>query len=372
MSCWTRKEIIERLRSPEPGSLFAEADRVRLAAHGRWVHLRALMETGNICRADCLYCGLRRGNTSLERYSLDADTIIETAFRAAKGGFRTVVMQSGEDGGKRPEFMRDVVASIRSFSDAAITLSFGEWHDDAYSMWKQAGADRYLLRFETSNRLLYSRLRPGRTLAQRLDCLESLRKSGYQVGTGFMAGLPGQTVDDLAQDLLLLHKLDPAMAGIGPYIPHSLTPLAARKEVRKGPAWRDDPVLKGCDAAEMSLRCLAMARIMNPFLHLPATTALEVALENGYRRGLSAGANVLMIDVTPSRYNRAYEIYPGRNSGKDEDPAELWKRCASALSALGYAVSNNRGDGKCAAASQVPSTADAGNHLCSFPTADGV
>ncbi|MBN2321727.1 MAG: [FeFe] hydrogenase H-cluster radical SAM maturase HydE [Acidobacteria bacterium] len=370
MSGWTKKEIVERLREPEPASLFAEAAAVRLAVHGRCVHLRALLEIGNICRANCLYCGLRRCNASLERYSLDADTIVETAFRAVKGGFRTVVMQAGEDGGKRPDFMRDIVASIRNFTDAAITLSFGEWPEDAYGMWRQAGADRYLLRFETSNRQLYSRLRPGRTLGQRLSCLEFLRKSGYQVGTGFMVGLPGQTVDDLAQDLLLLHALDPAMAGIGPYIPHPRTPLAGKYGFRKGPDWREDPVLKDCEAADMSLRCLAMARIMNPFLHLPATTALEVALDNGYGRGLSAGANVLMVDVTPSRYNRAYDIYPGREPGKDEDPAELWKRCSSALSALGYAVSDSRGDGKKAAPSLVPESAGTGNYPCSCSIAD--
>ena len=226
MCGWTEKEILDRLRTPDPASLFAEADAVRLATHGRDVHLRALLETGNICCADCLYCGLRRGNTVLQRYSLEAETIVNIAACAAAVGFRTIVMQSGEDKGQRPEFLRDVITSVRNRTDAAVTLSQGEWPASVYAMWRRAGADRYLLKFETANPELFARLRPGRTLDERLSCLRSLRETGFQIGSGFMVGLPGQTLEDMATDLLLLHQLDPDMAGIGPYIPHPETPLA--------------------------------------------------------------------------------------------------------------------------------------------------
>jgi biotin synthase len=345
MSGWTAADIIERLRSPDPDLLFAEAIAVRRAVHGHDIHLRALLETGNICCCSCLYCGLRRENHSLERFSLDAETIVHAASRAAAGGFGTVVMQSGEDPGRSSEFTRDVVVSIRNRVRAAITLSFGEWPDAVYREWRQAGADRYLLKFETANPGQYARLRPGRTLDSRLACLKSLKESGFQVGTGFMVGLPEQTIEDLARNLLLLYDLAPEMAGIGPYIPHPGTPLGQSFSNGNGPAWIGDPVFRDCNPGEMTLRCLAIARIMNPALHLPATTALEVSLAGGHAKGLSAGANVLMIDVTPGYGSRLYDIYPGRQSGKDEDPAGLWNRYAGWLSAMGYSVASDRGDG---------------------------
>jgi len=345
MSYWTRKEIVECLRMPDPAPLFAEADSVLSNIYGRNVHLRALLETGNNCVADCLYCGLRRGNTAAERYSMDAPTIVDTATRAAAGGFRTVVMQAGEDAGMRPEFLRDVVASIRRRADAAITLSYGEWPASVYRMWQQAGADRYLLKFETSNRELFASLRPGRTLAQRLSCLHHLGAAGYQVGTGFMVGLPGQTLEDLAGDLLLLYELHPAMAGIGPYIPHPSTPLGRQDGPGGAPGWREDPVVGHVDSGDMALRCIAVARVMNPVAHLPATTALGVRMDKGYLRGLAAGANVIMVDVTPGRWGRLYEIYPGRRMEKDATPSSLWNRYRKLLARAGYAVSTCRGDG---------------------------
>lgn len=319
---------------------------VRRAAHGCFVHLRALLETGNSCRADCLYCGLRRGNSSIERYSLEAHTIVDIVSRAASGGFRTVVMQSGEDAGRGPEFIRDVVVSIRDCVEAALTLSYGEWPAAVYGMWRRAGADRYLLKFETSNRELFAFLRPGRTLDQRLACLRFLREAGFQVGTGFMVGLPGQTLDDIANDLLLLHHLDPDMAGIGPYIPHPATPLAQSCREWNCAIRSEDSVLGNFCSAEMTLRCLAIARIMNPSLHLPATTALETSLADGHLRGLSAGANVLMVNVTPGFCSRNYDLYPGRHVGNDEDPRVLWNRYEGLLAREGYMVSPDRGDGK--------------------------
>jgi biotin synthase len=345
MNGWSKKDIVEKLRAPDPASLFAEADSVRLAAHGRFVHLRALLETANICRADCLYCGLRHSNRLVERYALDAGTIIEIASRAVRAGFRTVVLQSGEDPGTRPEITSNVVKSILRRTEAAVTLSFGEWPAAVYAMWRQAGADRYLLKFETSDRDLYSRLRPGRKLDDRLDCLGALKQTGYQTGTGFMVGLPGQSIDNIADDLLLLHDLEPDMAGIGPYIPHPETPLG--QPCGKGliPAWKEDPALRDCNAGEMTLRCLAVARIMNPHMHLPATTALGVGLENGYARGLAAGANVIMAGITPRSCVRHYDIYPGRHPEDAADPSLLWRRYKALLSREGYAPSPGRGDG---------------------------
>jgi biotin synthase len=345
MSGWTKKEIIEKLRLPDPAPLFAEADAVRLAVHGRRVHLRALLETGNACRADCLYCGLRRSNASLPRYSLDSAAIVAVASAAAAGGFRTIVMQAGEDARMQPEFLSDVVAAIRRRTGAAVTLSYGEWPAAVFGMWRRAGADRYLLKFETSNRDLFSRLRPGRTLEERLACLELLREAGYQVGTGFMVGLPGQSLDDMANDLLLLRELDPDMAGIGPYIPHPGTPLGKRFGDKIIPGWRGNRALSRCDAGAMTLRCLALARVMNPRLHLPATTALGVSLEQGYVRGLAAGANVLMLGVTPGEFQRYYDIYPGRRPEAVEDPSGLRLRYEALLAREGYTVSADRGDG---------------------------
>jgi biotin synthase len=345
MRGWTRKQIIDRLRTADAASLYGEAAAVRDAVHGRAVHLRALLETGNACRCSCLYCGLRRENRSLRRYALDAEVVVRTVCRAVGGGFRTVVIQSGEDPGCAPDSIVDLIASIRDCADAAITLSFGEWPAGAYRAWRRAGADRYLLKFETANPVQYARLRPGRTLCARLACLRSLKTAGFQVGTGFMVGLPGQTLEDLADNLLLVRELDPDMAGIGPYIPHPGTPLGRSCMKGKGPAWAEDPAFKGCDPGEMTLRCVAMARIMNPAQHLPATTALGVRLAGGYLKGLSAGANVLMIGVTPRYGSVLYDIYPGRRQGNDEDPSGLWKRHAEWLTAEGYSVSGDRGDG---------------------------
>jgi biotin synthase len=345
MGNWTKKEIIERLRSADPAPLFAEAITARLVVHGHGVHLRALLETGNACRADCLYCGLRRSNTSLKRYSLDAAAILAAASKAAACGFRTIVMQAGEDPRMRPEFLCDVVTSVRRRTKAAVTLSYGEWPAAAYEMWRSAGADRYLLKFETSKRDLFSYLRPGRKLKERLVCLESLKKTGYQLGTGFMVGLPGQSLEDIAGDLLLLRELDPDMAGIGPYIPHPGTPLGKRFGERHIPDWRRDPALKHCSSGDMTLRCLAVARIMNPRLHLPATTALGVSLADGYFRGLAAGANVLMIGVTPGEFGRHYDIYPGKRPEAAGDPGLLKRQYETLLAREGYVVSADRGDG---------------------------
>ena len=342
---WANKEIVEKLRTPDFSSLFIEADALRRTVHGRSVHLRALMETGNICRADCLYCGMRHSNGTLKRYSLGAETVVAIASQAVAAGFRTVVIQSGEDPEKSPESLGDVIACIRNLTGAAITLSYGEWPASAYAMWKRVGADRYLLKFETSNSGLFSYLRPGRTLEERLACLGFLKKTGYQVGTGFMVGLPGQTLEDLANDLLLLHDLDPAMAGIGPYIPHPTTPLGQLWRKGHRPAWKEDPFLRNCDPGEMTLRCLAIARIMNPYLHLPATTALGVSLRKGYARGLAAGANVLMVGVTPGAYCRRYDIYPGRRPEEGDDLSMLWRRYRDLLAREGYTVSSDRGDG---------------------------
>jgi len=346
MSGWTKREIVALLRDPDPAPLFGAATETCAAYFGGTVHLRALLETGNVCRADCLYCGLRRSNRSIERYRLGAEVVVVTAARAAAGGFRTVVMQSGEDPLQQPELLRDIVASIRERIDAAITLSYGEWPRDVFDMWRQAGADRYLLKFETADSKLFRRLRPGRTLDQRLACVQSLKDTGYQVGTGFMVGLPGQTLDDIADNLLMLHEINPDMAGIGPYIPHPGTPLGAKcMNGKEAPVWGAEPASGDCDFGMMTLRCLAVARIMNPALYLPATTALETLIKDGNLQGLNAGANVIMVDVTPAAYRHLYELYPGKPLCSDEEPAVLYSRCRDMLRSAGFAVANEKGDG---------------------------
>ncbi len=344
---WNKREITERLCAGDSAGLFAEAAAVREREHGREVHLRALLEFGNHCRADCLYCGLRRGNRAVDRFALMPDQIREIAADAVRAGFRTLVLQSGEEAAQGPGFIVRVLHDLRGSSDAAITLSAGEWPSAAYASWFAAGAGRYLLKFETSNAALYSRLRPGRRLQERLGCLRALRKAGYQVGTGFMVGLPGQTIADLAEDLILLQRLDPDMAGIGPFIPHPGTPLAGSRRAdgkRRGYPLEQSARTIDCDTGELTLRCVALARLMNPLCHLPATTALGVSLLHGWQKALDAGANVIMLDVTPRRYRRLYDIYPGRPDPQDDTLEALRHRHVRLLRDWGYEVAATRGD----------------------------
>lgn len=278
--------------------LRAEADRVRWETVGDDVHLRGLIEFSNHCRCNCLYCGLRRENNSLARYRMAPKEIVDAAEQAVALGFGTVVLQSGEDLWYTGERLAGIISEIKSRTGAAVALSVGEREDWEYRLWREAGADRYLLRHETSDPELYACLHPGASLRNRIRCLEVLGELGYEVGSGPLIGLPAQTPEILAQDLLLLKRLNVHMAGMGPFIPSPSTPLAS--------------ALGG--SPEITLNMLALTRILIPDIMLPATTALETSAQHGCLAGLRAGANVIMPNLTPRRYACLYELYPGKKA----------------------------------------------------------
>lgn len=276
-------------------ALYAAADRVQRERLGDGVHLRGLIEFSNHCRADCLYCGLRRGNRALARHRLAPEAVRAAIAEAAALGYGTVVLQSGED----PWYDADRVADLIVFAKGkklAVTLSLGERGPDELAHWRRCGADRYLLRHETANPRLHAALRPGRTLGGRVAVLRTLRELGYQVGTGFMVGLPDQEPADLAADLLLALEIEADMVGIGPFIPHPETPLRA---ARGG----------GIEAA---LKMVALARLLLPEAMIPATTAMGSLHPQGRELALAVGANVVMPSVTPQPMRTHYQLYPGK------------------------------------------------------------
>jgi biotin synthase len=276
--------------------LIAAADAVRQAGVGTDVHLRGLIEFSSFCRKDCAYCGLRRGNRVAQRYRLDLDTIVHTAREAEALGYRSVVLQSGEDAWFTPARLEAVIRDIKESTDLAITLSVGERDRETYQRWFDAGADRYLLRIETTDSALFAALHPGDDLEARKACLYALRDIGYQLGTGVLVGLPGQTPDMLARDVIWMHALGAEMIGVGPFIPHPGTPLA---DATGG-------------TVEQTLRLVAVLRLVFPHAHLPATTAMGTLHPLGRERALEAGANVVMPNVTPTDHRPKYEIYPGK------------------------------------------------------------
>jgi biotin synthase len=309
--------------------LRAAADAVRRLTVGDTVHLRGIIELSNFCRQNCLYCGLRRDNRNLDRYRMEEGDIAAAARRVRSLGIGTVVLQSGED----PFFTRDslsrLVGRIKDETDLAVTLSVGERSRDDYRAFRDAGADRYLLKHETASRELYRRLRPGCEPEDRLRCLTDLRDLGYEVGTGNMVGLPGQTPEDLAEDLLLMRSLDADMLGIGPFVPHPGTPLAA------------DPG----GTLEATLRVLALARLLTRDTNIPATTALGTLRPEGRILALSWGGNVVMPDFTPDAFRSRYDIYPGKAAARDGEDllGELRKDLASLGRSLGTGPGSRTG-----------------------------
>lgn len=297
-----KKEIIEYLKSEDTAELFARADAVRREHCGDGVYLRAIIEFSNYCDRNCLYCGLRKSNEKLHRYRMSLEEIFEAALTAKHLGYGTVVLQSGEETGFSTSKIRRLIEKIKSELSLAVTLSIGEKSRQEYQAFRAAGADRYLLKFETSNEKLFKQLKPDSVYAERFRCLDDLRSLGFQVGSGFMVGLPGQTLEILADDLLACAQRDFDMIGIGPFIPHPETPL-------KG--------LEG-GSAELALKVVALTRILTKNSHLPATTALASIDPVGRERALQAGANVIMPNVTPVKYKKDYEIYPGKICITDE------------------------------------------------------
>lgn len=308
----TRAEVLRWLRESDPAALdefWARADAVRREHVGDAVHLRGLVEISNHCARHCAYCGISAANRDLIRYRMTAGEIAACARKTAALGYGTVVLQAGEDYGIRRDWLADVVRRIKSERRLAVTLSLGERSDDDLAAWRAAGADRYLLRFETSDAALYGRIHPpllGRP-SDRIAILARLRELGYEVGSGVMIGIPGQTFASLADDLALFAALDLDMIGVGPFIPHAATPLG-RGEPTDAPARDQVP-----NTEIMTYKVVALARLACPEANIPATTALAtVNRMSGRELGLARGANVVMPDVTPARYRALYEIYPGK------------------------------------------------------------
>ncbi|EGO64774.1 [FeFe] hydrogenase H-cluster radical SAM maturase HydE [Acetonema longum] len=306
-------------------ALFRAADKVRRQYVGDEVHLRGLIEFSNICRQNCCYCGLRRDNPHVRRYRLAEDTIVDFAAKAASYGYRTVVLQSGEDEYFTVERICSVVRRIKEFG-LAITLSIGEKSFAEYQAYREAGADRYLLRIETTDRQLYEDLDPGMELANRVRCLDDLRTLGYEVGTGCLVGLPGQTMASLADDILYFRALDADMIGIGPFIPHPDTPLAAAK---------------GGDVI-LSMKVMALIRLLLPYSNIPATTAMETLHPNGRILALQSGANVVMPNVTEGEYRQWYQLYPGKICVNDT-PAHCRSCITGKIAAIGRPVATTHG-----------------------------
>ena len=298
---------------------------VKVRHCGKLVSLRALVECSDICAKDCLYCGIRKSNSSVPRYRLTEDEIVACAREASSWGAGSLALQAGEiESEANTAFYERVLERIRPLG-LGVTLSLGEQADETYRRWREAGAVRYLLRIETSNRQLYGRLHPAdHSWTRRAACLAVLRRLDYQVGTGVMIGLPGQTEDDLARDIVFFGETDADMIGMGPYLPHPETPLAAASA---------DPHR----GYRLGLRMIALARLYLHDVNIAATTALQALAPDGREQGVLHGANVIMPNLTPLRCRAGYRLYDGKPD-QDENGAAARARLQSSLAAIGERV----------------------------------
>lgn len=319
--------LLEDTSSDE--ELFQAADEVRQSIYGRDVYLRGLIELTNYCKNNCYYCGIRRDNRQVERYRLTKDQVLACCEEGYRLGYRTFVLQGGEDPWFTDARICEITAAIRShFTDCAITLSLGEKSKESYQAYFDAGANRYLLRHETADDSHYRKLHPeSMSLAVRKQCLYDLKEIGYQVGSGFMVGAPYQTTENLIHDLRFLQELQPDMIGIGPYITHGQTPFA------------DQP----SGSFDLSVRLLAILRLMFPDALLPATTALGTIRPNGREIGLKAGGNVIMPNLSPTDVRKLYSLYNGK-IGAGEEASQTLQGVLESVKGIGYRVVYTRGD----------------------------
>ena len=311
--------------------LFDKADGVRRDHYGTDVYIRGLIEFTNYCKNNCYYCGIRRDNQSVERYRLGKDEILSCCKQGYELGFRTFVLQGGEDAFFSDELLCEIIAEIKKpYPDCAVTLSFGEKPYNSYKAYFDAGADRYLLRHETANTEHYRALHPdGMSLENRKNCLWNLKEIGYQVGSGFMIGSPYQTTEMLMEDLRFLQKLQPDMIGAGPYIPHQNTPFHYFKS----------------GDLHLCLRLTAILRLMFPCSLIPATTALGTIDQRGRELGLMAGANVVMPNLSPVNVRKQYELYDNKIC-TGEEAAECSACMANRVVSAGYNIVTHIGNVK--------------------------
>lgn len=321
--------LIENRNAEAESLLFSLAQRIRQQQFGSRIYTRGLIEFTNYCKNNCYYCGIRRDNRNVERYRLTQDEILECCRLGYDLGFRTFVLQGGEDGYFNDARMEKIVRAIRkNYPDCAITLSLGERSYESYQRLFAAGADRYLLRHETANEVHYGKLHPPElSAANRKRCLYDLKKIGYQTGTGFMVGAPGQTAECLAEDLCFIRQLNPQMVGIGPFVPHHDTPFAKEKG----------------GTLELTLYLLALLRVMLPEVLLPATTALGTIDPKGRERGILAGANVVMPNLSPVNVRKKYELYDNKICTGDE-AAECRQCLEKRMESIGCQLTVERGD----------------------------
>jgi len=346
MGLINREQILDWLYCDDEArleELWQRADEVRRDKVGDEVHLRGLVEIGNYCRRQCGYCGINASNKDVERYRVDAETIIECAYQAHGYGYGTVVMQSGEDPGIKAEWLADVIRRIKQETPLAVTLSLGEREDEALAMWREAGADRYLLRFETSNPVLFAAIHPSidgkpYTPADRFSLLKKVKDLGYEAGSGVMIGIPGQSYQSLADDILLFGEMDLDMIGVGPYIVHPDTPMGRGIGPRPLPGGEQVP---GDEL--MAYKVVALTRLTCPEANIPSTTALaSLNYESGRELGLKRGANVVMPNLTPPKYRYLYEIYPAK-ACIQESTDNFHSKLTGRIEGIGRSVGKGQG-----------------------------
>ncbi|MBO7161302.1 MAG: [FeFe] hydrogenase H-cluster radical SAM maturase HydE [Clostridia bacterium] len=325
------KTLISTYTAEDADALAKEACRIRDEVYGKKVFIRGLIEISNICRNDCFYCGIRKSNAHCVRYRLTHEEILECCEEGYNLGFRTFVLQGGEDGYYTDKVLCGILAEIKSrFPECAVTLSLGERTYESYLALFNAGADRYLLRHETADAEHYSRLHPQNlTLENRMRCLEDLRDIGYQVGAGFMVGSPYQTVDHIAKDLCFIQDFKPDMCGIGPFIPHKDTPFG---DFSGG-------------SANLTCFLLSVIRIIHPCVLLPATTALGTVSEDGREKGILSGANVVMPNLSPASVRKKYQLYNNKLSDGAES-AQCLQQLKERVALTGCEITVDRGDVK--------------------------
>ncbi len=338
----TRDEIAGLLALTDAGAirdLHTAAYAVKVRVSGRVVSLRGIIEMGNACSKDCLYCGIRRGNTAVERFQMDEAAVMRAVRRVVDLHYGSVVLQSGEiESEAHTAYIESLLHAITRLTNGAlgITLSLGEQTEATYARWRAAGAHRYLLRIETSNRARYEQIHPaGHSFDRRIDCLRLLRKCDYQVGSGVMSGLPGQTEPELADDILFFRDMDLDMIGMGPYIPHRDTPMG--RDLQLTPAY-------AAEHLRLALNMIAATRLLLHDVNIAATTALQALADDGRERGVLAGANVVMPNVTDTEYRHRYQLY--ENKPCLDDNAEQCRTClAGRLALIGESINwNRRGD----------------------------
>ena len=311
--------------------LSGQAEQVRQSVYENKVFIRGLIEFTNYCKNNCNYCGIRRGNRNCQRYRLSREEILACCAAGYELGFRTFVLQGGEDPYFTRQRITELIRAIKNaYTDCALTLSVGEKDRETYQEWFEAGADRYLLRHETANSDLYASLHPEEmSLKNRIRCLQDLKEIGFQAGCGFMVGSPGQTPEMILEDLRFIQKFKPQMVGIGPFIPHKDTVYN-----------HENP-----GSAALTLRLLAILRLMLPDVLLPATTALGTVMGDGRQRGMRYGCNVVMPNLSPSDVRKKYALYDNKISA-GEEAAESVALLKKSMADIGYQVVTDRGDWK--------------------------